>query len=186
MTHSRAARRYAAALMAAADQVKTAEAIAQDLQMVAATLHDSRELRLLVASPIVRGPKKAGVFKALFASRVNAHTMAFINLLIAKQREGILQETIEEYMKLRDIQMGIVNITVATAVDLAKKQEDALRGQLERITGKKVRLHISLNPEIKGGLVVRVGDTVLDASVKRQLEILGERFARGEYAAATA
>ena len=184
MTHSRAARRYAAALMAAAEQVKTAEAIGQDLQMVAATLRDSRELRLLVTSPVIRGPKKAGVFKALFASRVNPHTMTFINLLIAKQREGILVETIEEYMKLRDIQMGIVNVSVVSAVDLTGKQENALRGQMERLTGKKVRLHLSLDPGIKGGFIVRVGDTVLDASIKRQLEILGERFTRGAYAGA--
>ncbi len=184
MTHSRAARRYAAALMGAAEEIKVAEAVAQDLQMVGATLRDSRELRLLVSSPIVPASKKAGAFKALFASRVSPQTMVFINLLIAKQREGILAETIEQYMKLRDIQMGIVNITVASAVELTGKQEEALRGQLERLTGKKVRLHLALTPEIKGGLVVRVGDTVLDASVKRQLEMLGERFARGEFAGA--
>jgi len=184
MTHSRAARRYAAALMGAAEEIKVADAVTQDLLMVGATLRDSRELRLLVSSPIVPASKKAGAFKALFASRVSPQTMVFINLLIAKQREGILAETIEEYMKLRDIQMGVVNISVASAVDLTRKQEDALRGQLERLTGKKVRLHVALTPEIKGGLVVRVGDTVLDASIKRQLEILGERFARGEFAGA--
>jgi F-type H+-transporting ATPase subunit delta len=184
MAHSRAARRYAAALMGAAEEIKVADAVTQDLLMVGATLRDSRELRLLVSSPIVPASKKAGAFKALFASRVSPQTMVFINLLIAKQREGILAETIEEYMKLRDIQMGVVNISVASAVDLTRKQEDALRGQLERLTGKKVRLHVALTPEIKGGLVVRVGDTVLDASIKRQLEILGERFARGEFAGA--
>jgi F-type H+-transporting ATPase subunit delta len=186
MTHSRVARRYAAALMAVADQGKTAEAIARDLQMILATLKGSRELRLLIASPIVRGGKKASVFKALFASRVSVHTMAFIDLLIAKQREGILAEAIEQYMKLRDIQMGIENIAVVSAVELAKKQEDALRAQMERLTGKKVRLHLSLNPGIRGGIIVRVGDTVLDASINHQLEILGERFARGEFATAQA
>jgi len=185
MTHTRVARRYAAALMAAAEQAKVAEAVTKDLQLVEATLRDSRELRLLIASPIVQRAKKAGAFKALFASRVNPHTMLFIDLLVAKQREGILRETIDQYMKLRDIQMGIVNIGVVSAVPLTKTQEDALRIQMERNTGKKVRLHVSLDPGIRGGLVVRVGDTVLDASVKHQLEVLGERFARGEYAPAS-
>jgi F-type H+-transporting ATPase subunit delta len=185
MTHYRVARRYAAALMAAAQQAKVADAVTQDLVMVEQTLRDSRELRLLIASPIVRQSKKAGAFKALFASRVSPQTMTFINLLIAKQREEILRDTIEQYMKLRDIQMGIVTIRVVSAVELTKKQEDALRAQLERLTGKKVRLHASLDPGIKGGLLIRIGDTVLDASVKRQLEVLGERFARGEYASAS-
>lgn len=152
--------------------------------MIAATLRNSRELRLLIASPIVNAFKKKRAFQALFASRVSSHTMTFLDLLITKQREGILAETIEQYMKLRDIAMGIVNISVVAAVELTGPQEDALRGQMERLTGKKVRLHPSLDPEIKGGIIVRVGDTVLDASVKHQLEILGERFARGEYASA--
>jgi len=185
MTHSRVARRYAAALMASTETEKTAEAVAQDLQMIAATLRDSRELRLLVASPIVRGPKKAGVFKALFASRVSSHTLAFLELLIEKQREEVLEEAIKQYMALRDIQMGIVNIDVVSAVELTRAQEDALRGQMERYTGKKVRLHASLDPGIRGGIVIQVGDTVLDASITRQLELLGQRFARGEYAPAS-
>jgi F-type H+-transporting ATPase subunit delta len=184
MTHSRAARRYAAALMAALDIDKAAERVAQDLQMVAATLRHSRELRMLVASPIVRGDKKASVFKALFASRVGPHTMGFLDLLIAKQREGILEETIEQYMKLRDIQQGIVNIDVVSAVELTQKQVDALKEQMERVSGKKARLRLGLNPGIKGGIIVRVGDTVLDASVRHQLEILAERFARAEFARA--
>lgn len=181
MRHSRAARRYAAALMAAAVERKADEAVTQDLLMIGATLRDSRDLRLLVASPIITASKKRAAFKALFASRVNLHTMVFLDLLIAKQRENILADTIEQYMMLRDIAMGIVNINVVSAVELTREQEDALRGQMERKTGKKVRLHLSRDPGIKAGLIVRIGDTVLDASVKHQLEVLGERFARGEF-----
>ncbi len=186
MKQTRVARRYAAALMAAAAMDKVDEAVAQDLELVAATLHASRDLRLLIASPIIRGPKKASVFKALFASRVNAHTLAFMDLLFSKQREGILEEAIDQYRKLRDIQQGIVSVGIVSAIAFNKQQEEALRAQLERLTGKKVRMHFALDPEIRGGIVVRVGDTVLDASVKHQLEILGERLTRGEFASAQA
>lgn len=186
MTHSRVARRYAAALMGAAEETRVAEAVTQDLHLVAETLRSSRDLRLLVASPIIRAGKKAGVFRAVFSSRVSPQTMVFLDLLIAKQRERVLEATIHEYMALRDTKLGIVNIHVVSAVELTKPQEDALRAQLERYTGKKVRLHFTLDPAIKGGLVVRVGDTVLDASISHQLEVLGERFVRGEYAASGA
>jgi len=184
MTHSRVARRYAAALMAASAMDNASERVAQDLHLVGTTLRNSRELRLLVASPIVRGEKKAGVFKALFASRVGPHTMGFLDLLFAKQREEILEATIEQFTKLRDIEMGIVNIDAVSAVELTKKQVDALQEQMERNTGKKVRLRLLLNPGIKGGIVVRVGDTVLDASVKHYLETLAKRFTRGEFSGA--
>lgn len=186
MTHSRVARRYAAALMGAAEETRVAEAVTRDLQLVTETLRSSRDLRLLVASPIIRAGKKASVFKALFSSRVSPQTMVFIDLLIAKQREELLEDTIREYMALRDKMLGIVNIRVVSAVELTKPQVDALQAQLERYTGKKVRMHLLLDPAIKGGLVVRVGDTVLDASVRHQLEVLGERFAHGEYASARA
>jgi F-type H+-transporting ATPase subunit delta len=184
MKNTRVARRYAAALMAAVETGTAAEETARDLQLVGSTLKASRDLRLLLASPIVPAGKKASIFKELFATRVKAPTMAFINLLIRKQREEVLEDAIVQFMALRDIQLNVVNITVVSAVELAGTQEEALRRQLERHTGKTVRLHLSINPAVKGGLVVRVGDTVLDASIRHQLELLGERFARGEYAAA--
>lgn len=172
--------------MAAAEEARAGEAIAEDLQLIGATLQKSRDLRLLVASPIVPAAKKASIFKALFSSRVSPHTMAFLDLLIAKQREEVLVDAIREFMALRDVKLGIVNIDVVSAIEFTRPQEDALRGQLERYTRKKVRLHFSLDPGIKGGIVVRVGDTVLDASIQHQLEVLGARFVSGEYASAVA
>ena len=80
---------------------------------------------------------------------------------------------------LHDAKMGIANVDVTTAVELTAQQQKSLQKELEQRTGKSVRLRVAIDASIRGGLVVRIGDTVLDASLTHQLERLRERFARG-------
>ena len=72
-----------------------------------------------------------------------------------------------------------MNVDVTTAVELTAQQQKVLQTELEQRTGKSVRLRIVTDASIRGGLVVRIGDTVLDASLTHQLERLRERFVRG-------
>lgn len=174
MKNVRVARRYAMALMAAAEQQKNIDGTAKDLGIVAKILQDSRELRLCVASPVISPAKKRAVFSDLLATRVGKETLRFINLLISKSREGILLDLIEQYKELHDEKLGIVNVSVRTVIELNYAQEKDLRSQLERMTGKKVRLQTIIDKTIKGGLVIRIADTVLDASVTHQLDRVRE------------
>ena len=75
--------------------------------------------------------------------------------------------------------MGIVSIDVTSAVEFTPSQEKDLNNELERYTKKKVRVRLTVDRAIKAGLVVRIGDTVLDASMRRQLELLKARFLEG-------
>jgi len=179
MKHSRVARRYAVALMAAAEQQKNIEGTAKDLEAIGKILAESRELRLLIASPVVSSTKKRGVFNELFRSRIGRDTLAFINFLTEKSREGVLKDVVEQFKTLHDEKLGIVNVEVRTVVGLNYAQEKELRASLERMLNRKPRLQIVMDKTIKGGLVVRIGDTVLDASVTRQLERMRERFIAG-------
>jgi F-type H+-transporting ATPase subunit delta len=105
--------------------------------------------------------------------------MKFIDLVVAKQREKHLPEIIEQFALLRDEKMGIVSIDVTSAVEFTPSQEKDLNNELERYTKKKVRVRLTVDRAIKAGLVVRIGDTVLDASMRRQLELLKARFLEG-------
>jgi F-type H+-transporting ATPase subunit delta len=91
----------------------------------------------------------------------------------------MLPDIVEQFGDLHDIAQGIVNVDVTTAVALTDQQSRALQTELERHTGKSVRLNVLSDPSIRGGLVVRIGDTVLNASITHQLERLRERFVRG-------
>jgi F-type H+-transporting ATPase subunit delta len=179
MKNARVARRYAMALMSAAEEHKAVEEVAQDLAVLGDIFRVSRELRMLVASPVVPVERKLAVFQELFGRRVSKQTLMFIKLMTSKHREDLLPELVEQFNALRDEKLGIVNVDVKSAVDVSPSQRKDLETRLEKHTRKKVRLRFSVDKDIKGGLVLRIGDTVLDASVRRQLELLRARFVYG-------
>jgi len=165
--------------MMVAESTNAVETVAADLERIKAALAESRPLRLFVASPIVSEEKKRGVLREVFGTSVGETTLSFLNLVIEKHRENILPEIIEQYLALRDERYGIVNVDVVAAVELAPQQEQRLAEQLERSTRRKVRLRFSLDRTIRGGLLVKIGDTVLDATVRHQLERLRDQLAHG-------
>ena len=88
----------------------------------------------------------------------------------------------EAYRELRDQQMGVVSVTARTALPLADGDKAGLVTSLEKLTGKKVRLETRIDASILGGIVIRVGDTVYDASVANQLASLRVRLETGSMA----
>lgn len=179
MKNTRAARRYATALMGVAEEQHSIESVAADLDFVNRTLKGSRELQLLLVSPVVAPGRKRSVFKALFGEGTGKATIAFLDLLIAKRRETLLPLIMQEYAALRDEKNGIVNVDVVSAIELAPPQEERLRAELERFTGKKVRFRSEIDGSVRGGIRVKIGDTVLDATIRHQLERLRNRFLEG-------
>lgn len=179
MKNVRVARRYAMGLMMLSDEHRVTERTAKDLEMIAAVLQESRELRLLLESPVVASEKKAGVFTTLFGSRVGKETMNFLHLIIDKNREALLPDVIEAFRGLMDEKLGIVPVEVRTAAELTPAQEKHMQERLDLFTGKKARVTIIPDKSIKGGLVIRIGDTVHDASLRRQLELLRSRLVEG-------
>jgi F-type H+-transporting ATPase subunit delta len=179
MKNTRVARRYATALMSLAAEMNAVERISSDMEGIGATVQGSRELRRFLASPVVSRSRKKVVMKDLFGGSVAALVQAFVNLLIDKQREVHLPGIIDEFALLRDERLGIVGAEVTSAVDLTPAQGENMRKQLEQYTRKSVRLRLTQDAGIRGGIIVRIGDTVLDASVRHQLDRLRERFVVG-------
>jgi F-type H+-transporting ATPase subunit delta len=179
MASGRVARRYVVALMDVALEAKAVDSVARDLELVQKTLAASRDLRRMMASPVVSRAKKWAVFRELFASHVGKETMSFFELLLEKDREAELPEIAEQFLALRDEKLGLVTVEVTTAVAFPPDREDPLKGLLERHTGKSVKLRIAVDASIKAGMVLKIGDTVLDGSVTRQLARLRERLIEG-------
>ena len=179
MRNTRVARRYALALMSAAEDTGTLETTTADLVLLDGITRSSREFRLFLTSPVVSVNRKTAVARELLAARTGVVTLTFVELLIRKQREPLLPDIIEQYAVLRDQRLGIVNVDITSATELTAQQQHTLRTELERFTQKTVRLRLAVDGTIKGGLVVRIGDTVYDASLTRQLERLRECFVRG-------
>jgi F-type H+-transporting ATPase subunit delta len=179
MAETRAAYRYALALLETAVETKAVEKVSKDFEMVEALMKSSRDFLLFLRSPVVNTQKKKSIFTSLLKDRLDEITLKFILLLTTKNRETILPEIIQQYYRLRDKRLGIENVSVRSAVTLTKEQEKKLAARLEQITKKKIRLHPAEDRQLKGGLTVQIGDTVWDGSVVHQLELLRERFTKG-------
>jgi len=170
--------------MAAATGADQLRAIGDDLEGIDAVLRGSRELVLLLKSPVVSPGKKRAVLEAIFGTRVSDATKVFLRLLVAKRREDHLSEIIGQFRALRDLREGTVAVDVVSAVALTAAQQRELTRELASYTQKQVRLGFRLDPAIRGGMIVRLGDTVLDGSLRRQLERLRDRLAEGAAVAA--
>jgi F-type H+-transporting ATPase subunit delta len=179
MSAYRVARRYAEAALEAAEEQKQGERLAEDLELVGKAIRESREFLALLKSPVISKEKKRGVLTAAFKSRISALSFNFLNMILDKGRENLLGDIISEYFRLRDDQLGIVTLDVRAATELSKSQQQTIVQRFEEITRKKIRVAFSIDKQLKGGFVARIGDSVYDGSVQRQLELLRDRFAEG-------
>jgi F-type H+-transporting ATPase subunit delta len=179
MISTRVTRRYARALMDLAEEQKQLDRVAADLELLQRTAKESREFLLFLKSPVIKKEKKKEIFSSLFSNQLGELTLSFVSLLIDKGREDILPQIIQQFFALRDERLGIVSVDVKAATELTDEQLNEIRRRFEGITKKNVRIAFSLDKQLKGGFLARVGDTVYDGSVRHQLELLRERFQEG-------
>ncbi|MCX6144637.1 MAG: ATP synthase F1 subunit delta [Ignavibacteriales bacterium] len=179
MSAFRVARRYAEAAIELAEDQKQGERLAGDLELIQKAMRESLELQSFLKNPVISKGKKRAVLDALFKSKVGTLAFDFLNLLVEKGREDVLDGILVEYFKMRDDQLGIMTLELRAAVDLSIDQQKTIAKRFEEMTRKKIRVVFSVDKRLKGGFVARVGDTVYDGSVSRQLELLRSRFAEG-------
>jgi F-type H+-transporting ATPase subunit delta len=178
MRSSRVAGRYAQAFLETAEAAGNQESLLKDAAVLRETVAKSRDFRSFLKSPVIKGETKESVLKVLFGTTLHPATMKFLLLLVEKKREDILAEILDELFRLHDERAGIVTLHLQAATVLSDSQRSTIAARFERITGKKVRLVFVVDGALKGGVLARVGDTVYDGTVKRQLEMLREQFAR--------
>jgi len=179
MANIRLATRYAEALMMSAEEQKVLDRVAAEMEMLDRMLQNSREFLLFLKSPVISREKKQAVLGEIFAKQLHALTMGFLRLLAEKGREEILHDICTRFFALRDERLGIVSVNVRSATELSKDQQKNIQKRFEGLIKKSVRLAVNVEKDLKGGFLARVGDTVYDGSVKRQLEMLRKRFAEG-------
>ncbi len=179
MTNVRVARRYAEALVGLAEEEKNVDIFVKDLEALKRAIRQSRELMLFLRSPVINHPKKAEILQAVFAGKLHKSTLRALEVVTLKGREDILPDIIDQFFAILDEREGIVRVKVKTATEFTKEQTEVLQKKLEQYSQKNVKIEFSTDRCLIGGFVARVGDTVLDGSVKRQLELLRDRFARG-------
>jgi len=174
MPLTKAARRYATALLELAQERNELDDILEDIKFIDNTLEGSRELVLFLKSPIIKYDDKINVLNELFSSEVKEATKLFMNLLVKKERVNLLDQITKAFIEKYKQLAGIITVEVYVAHELSDEQREALHNQLEEKTQKKVDMNITQDESLRGGMAVRIDDTVIDGTVKHKLEELEE------------
>lgn len=170
------AQRYAQALFDIASEQNLIDRLESDLRGVLETLDASRDLARVLYHPQVPAEVKKSILKEIFAGQVSPVILNFFGVVLDARREFFLKAIAEEYFRMANQTRNIVEVTVTSAVPVSSVQKVNLMNALAKMTGKEIRVHYQEDPEILGGLVIRIGDRIIDASVKRQLERIREQI----------
>lgn len=173
------ARRYAGALFETArrsDVIDVIDKIESDLGMIGHSLETMPKLVEALNHPLIPRARKKAIASDIFRDKVQPITLRFVQLVIDKRREGILPGIEPEYVRLANEWRGIVSVAVTSAVPLSRDEVTTLRAKLDQLTGKRTDLEMHEDPGLIGGLTVRIGDTVMDGSVRGYLASLREQM----------
>lgn len=173
------ARNYAEVLLSLAKKAENLEGWGAMLdQVVSAVWGDERLKRFLESPNVDEGTKRELIGKA-FGDRMPRFLVRFLQTLVVHRRQMLLPEIAREYHTLVDEMAGRVHAQVTVARTLPDAEREHLAASLSKTLGKEVVPHVIVNPEILGGVIVKVDERVMDGSVKRRLALLRARMVSG-------
>jgi F-type H+-transporting ATPase subunit delta len=175
----RIARGYAKALVQAADDGGNIEDVETGLDTLQEALAGSPDLAAFFVDPMISADVKADIVAEIFEDALPPLIQSFVALLVEKRRERELASIVIETKRLLDERAGVETAHVRCAIALTETQTGNLLQELARITGKTMRIEVEIDPSILGGFVVRIHDTVYDASVNTQILRLQDSLAAG-------
>jgi F-type H+-transporting ATPase subunit delta len=178
--NSRLARRYAKALLALAKEARVLDATSADLATIDLAFQDDR-LRALLASPLVDATKRTAIVREIAnALKVSGLVANFTSLLAERDRLLALPDIHRSFGDMLDAELGRTRGQIRTAVPLAEGQELELAELAKRLAGgREVVLTASVDPDLLGGVVLDIGGTVYDGSVRTQLSRLSKNMTEG-------
>ncbi len=165
------ARPYAVAVYQRAKDTDTTDKWAAELAFLSAVMSDER-LQRAVANPRVRRESLAKAFLALCEGRLDAEGQNFVRLLIQNQRLELVGEIEAGFAEYRANDEGYIEVAMVSAYDLSGEEQQALAETLSAALGKRARLTTTVDDSLIGGVYIRAGDRVIDASVRGQIERL--------------
>jgi len=176
---SSAAKRYAQAVFTLAKEQNTLDIWQNDLAILDNIVRDSHVVSYLT-NPTITSDKKVDAVESALDTSVQPQTRNLVKLLIERDRAALIPQIREIFDDEVRNERGVAVATVTTADPLSDTERDLVRDKLESMTGKKVELAITIDPEIIGGIIIRIGDQVIDGSVRNKLERMRTRLIAGQ------
>lgn len=170
------ARNYAEALLSLARKANDTKGYGELISALGDAVVSDTTLQLFLQTPQVSADKKNAVLKQALNSHAPSLFIRFIQKLVSNRRQTLIPGVAVEYHNLLDEAEGRVHARVTVARDMDAAGKESLTKALSEALKKTVVPHIHTDPRILGGVIVRVGDTVMDGSVRRKLGKLREKL----------
>ncbi|NND94889.1 MAG: ATP synthase F1 subunit delta [Flavobacteriales bacterium] len=184
MKETRVASRYAKSLIELAQDEGKLEMVHDDMALIRKTVDENRELGLLLDSPIIKSDKKQTILHEIFSEKIGEMSHKFIDILVSKNREHLIDDVAEEVEQQYLLIKGVVQAKVISAIPLTgNEREEVLRVVRELDGRKSVQLTELIDDSIIGGFVITVGDKQIDQSVSGRLEKYRQQFSKNQYIA---
>lgn len=179
MSYGKIAIRYATSFLEAEIEKNNLERSASDMEVILNTINSSSLLRRFLENPVVKSEVKKSVLKEIFQKYVSSDTLNFIEFIVDKNRENAIKDIAEKFLELKDEYTGVARVDIKIAFELSNDQKKTLEQKFESLLNKKIVARYKVDEDVIGGFIAKVKDTVYDASIIHQLELLKQQLLKG-------
>lgn len=168
------AKTYSKALFDFALEANKVESINEEFGFVVESFKMSDDFFELFKTPKISIDDRKEIVNDVFGEKISKEMLNFLFIVLDKRRTNDIIRIQGEFHKLIDIHMGIVPAIVKSAKELDELEKEDLINKLKELTGKKIRLKTLVDPDVIGGLYIKVGDKVIDGSIRNKLNLIKE------------
>lgn len=167
-------KRYAEAIYEVAESNKKVKEIYEILNTVMELYKTDIEFKNFITHPLIKNNEKKEALRKIFSS-FSEEDIDILFYILEKGRISQIREIVSEYVKIDYTKNQILDVEAIFAIELSEEQKEKLSKNLELKTGKKIKLVVNLDKTLIGGGIIKIGDKVIDGSIRRQLETLTEK-----------
>jgi F-type H+-transporting ATPase subunit delta len=175
------ASRYAKSLIDLAIGTKQLEEVHKDMLLINQVCTQNHDFVVMLESPVIKTDKKMAIFKKVFEGKISVTTLAFLNMIATKRREGYIDDIARSFDDQFKAFMGITKAVVTTAAPLDSSMKGKIMDLVKKSAKGEVELIEKIDKSLIGGFVLTVNDRQVDASIKRKLNDLRKDFSYNPY-----
>lgn len=177
MKHNEIAKKYSRALFELGKEENILLELREQLADIVSTIEEYPDLEKLLFHPGVTPGDKKKILQDIFSSSISEEIMNFVKFLIDKRREKYISVIYNDFIELMNKENEILEVEVISAVEISADLKDKLEQKLVNLSGYEIILKERVAPDIIGGLILKIGDRVIDGSIRHDLELLRDRIA---------
>ena len=169
-------RPYATALFDLAKEQNKVKEFQEQVSVVIEIIEENIQFMELLMHPKIMMDEKIQLVHTVFSGKVAEEITGILTIIVKKGRQNVLLDILKLFLEMVNEYGGVVKATITSAVELNNEQLAQIKGKIEQSTHKNVEIHTQINKDLIGGMIIRVGDNVVDASISGKLKTLKEEL----------